>query len=209
MEKREDPMETTEAEVKAREQVEADQATESQVELESFSAKEMIQSQETIAQLQKELKEFKDKYFLSLAEFENFRKRQEKDSHSRIEYREKELILDFLKPMDQLNRALSVAENMSDEVRNWAIGFQMIYQQFVDILNAKGIKKFESSGKPFDPNCHEAVEMIDSDDHPEGVVVGVLEEGYSWKERLLRPAKVKVSKAPERQVDSEEAASEE
>ena len=199
MEERDENMESTEAEML---QEEVTQEVE-QSEEEGLSAKELIQSQERIDQLQKELKEFKDKYFLSLAEFENFRKRQEKDSHSRVEYREKELILDFLKPLDQLNRALNVADNMSDEVRNWAIGFKMIYQQFSDILSSKGITKFDAQGKVFDPNCHEAVEMITTNEHPEGTIVAVLEDGYFWKERLLRPAKVKVSKLEQLDADQE------
>jgi molecular chaperone GrpE len=92
---------------------------------------------------------------------------------------------------------LHFAESMSDEVRNWAIGFEMLLNQFKQVLNHHGVQEYHSVGKLFDPHFHEAMEMVESEEYPPGVVVEEFIRGYKVGERPIRVARVKVAKAPE------------
>ena len=83
---------------------------------------------------------------------------------------------------------------MSEEVKNWATGFQMILTQFRDILTNNGVTAFESKGKQFDPHIHEAVEMVESEDLADGMVVEEFNKGYKMGDKVIRPARVCVSK---------------
>ncbi|HRD55243.1 MAG TPA: nucleotide exchange factor GrpE, partial [Parachlamydiaceae bacterium] len=86
-------------------------------------------------------------------------------------------------------------DQMSEEVKHWAIGFKMIMEQFKDVLIAQGVSAFKSQGTEFDPHCHEAVEMIETDEYPSGTVVEESIKGYKMGEKIIRPARVKVAKA--------------
>ena len=85
---------------------------------------------------------------------------------------------------------------MSDEIRNWAIGFEMIRNQFKHILSQHGVEEYHSIGKPFDPHLHEAVEMIETTEYLPGTVVDECTRGYKIGPRPIRVARVKVAKAP-------------
>ncbi len=165
---------------------------------ETTTAPEKIEvtiNQEELDQLRQEAKEYKDKYLRLLAEQENMRKRQQKEKIEQLRFANEGLMVDFLKPMDNLENALNFAKDMSDEVKNWAIGFQMILTQFKDVLSLNGVTPFESKGELFDPHIHEAVEMVETDDHPAGCVVEQCSRGYKMGDRVIRPARVKVSKS--------------
>lgn len=107
--------------------------------------------------LKKELADCKDKYLRVLAESENARKRLQKEKQETIQYAVQNVIVDFLNPIDHMENALKFAQQMSDEVKHWATGFQMILTQFKDVLSNNGVAPFASEGKPFDPHRHEAV----------------------------------------------------
>lgn len=144
--------------------------------------------------MQKELMDYKDKYLRLLADAENSRKRLQKERQEITRYATESLVLDFLRPLDNLENALRFAQDMSDEVRNWAFGFQMILAQFKDILAQNGITSFDSQGKPFDPHFHEAIEMVESTEAP-GTVIEECIRGYQMgDDRIIRPARVKVAK---------------
>ena len=85
---------------------------------------------------------------------------------------------------------------MSEDVKHWALGFQMILSQFKDVLASNGIKAFDSKGSAFDPHSQEAIEMIDTTEFPPGTVVEECVRGYRMGDRVIRPARVKVAKMP-------------
>lgn len=159
--------------------------------------KQVLLTDEELKKLQHESMDYKDKYLRSLAEQENARKRLQKERQDISRYATESLIADFLRPIDNLENALNLAKAMSDEVRNWATGFQMILTQFKDILSLNGVTPIESKGQPFDPHYHEAIEMIITDEYPPGIVIEECMRGYKVGERTLRPSRVKVSKAVE------------
>jgi len=146
--------------------------------------------------LRKEVAECKDKYLRALAEAENARKRMQKEKQDMIQYALQNVIVDFLNPIDHMENALSFTQQMPDEVKNWAIGFQMILSQFKDVLTNNGVTPFVSEGKPFDPYRHEAIESVSTPDFPPGTIVEESLRGYSMGDKTIRPARVKVSKLP-------------
>lgn len=131
-----------------------------------------------------------------LAEMENARKRMQKEHESLRKIAVENVIADFLQPLDQMQKALSFVDNMSPEVKNWAVGFQMILTQFMDTLAENNVRPFESLHEPFDPHKHEAVEMVETDSHPPGIIIEECLRGYCMGERIVRPARVKVSQSP-------------
>lgn len=145
--------------------------------------------------LKHELKEMRDKYLRTLAETENARKRMHKEKQEMIQYATQNIIVDFLNPIDHMENALKFTQQMSDDVKHWAVGFQMILTQFKDVLSRNGVTHIPSQGKPFDPHLHEAVETVATQDFPPGTVVEECLKGYKMGEKPIRPARVKVSKA--------------
>lgn len=154
-------------------------------------------SEEHLEKLRQEAAEFKNKYLHALADSENARKRLQRDREEMVLYSLKSLILDFLDPIDHMENALKYTEEASPEVKHWAAGFKMILAQFKEVLSNNGVKPMNAIGKPFDPHLHEAVEMIETKDSIPGVVVEESSRGYLMGEKTLRPARVKVSKAPQ------------
>jgi molecular chaperone GrpE len=146
-------------------------------------------------QLKNELTDYKDKYLRLLADAENARKRLQKERKDIVDYAVQNAVIDLLHPLDHLENALKFAKEMSDEIKQWAFGFEMILTQFRDALAANGIVAFESLGKVFDPHIHEAVETVEIDSIPAGVIVEECTRGYKMGERVIRPARVKVAKA--------------
>ncbi len=153
--------------------------------------------------LKRELSECKDKYLRVLAESENARKRLQKEKQEMIQYALQNVIIEFLNPIDHMENALKFTEQMPNEVKNWAIGFQMILSQFKDVLTANGVTPFESEGKPFNHDWHEAIEAIETTDFPPGIVVEENLRGYLMGKKVIRPARVKVSKNPENKSNEE------
>lgn len=153
--------------------------------------------------LQAELKEFKDKYLRVLADSENTRKRLQKERLEAIQYANEAVLLDMLHPIDNLENALRFAEQMSPEIKNWAMGFQMILNQLKEVLSSHGVTSESSIGKEFNPHEHEAIEMIETEEATPGTVIFEFSKGYKLGTRTLRPAKVKVAKAKEIQEEQQ------
>jgi len=148
-----------------------------------------------LAQARAETAEFKDKYFRALAEMENARKRLQKEKQETSQYAIQNIVCEFLIPIDHFENALGFTDNMSEEVKHWALGFEMILTQLKDVLAANGIQPIEAQGKYFDPHLHEAVENVETNDIPADIVVEVFTRGYRMGERTIRPARVKVAKS--------------
>lgn len=159
--------------------------------------------------LQQELDEQKEKYIRSLAEMENTRKRMQKERQDMTKFAVDQVIADFLNPLDNFEKALSFADKMSDETRNWAMGFKMILTQLQDVITEHGVLPFHSVGTQFNPHFHEAVSVENTTEHPDGYILEEFSRGYKSSDRTIRPAKVKVAKHPKEEplaVASEEDA---
>lgn len=152
---------------------------------------------EELKTLQKEMIEYKDKYLRLLADSENARKRLQKERQEITRYAVEGLVADFLRPIDNFENALRFAQEMSDEVKNWAYGFQMILSQFKDVLSQNGIAAIDSLGKPFNPHDHEAIEMVETTEQRPGTIIEECVRGYKMGDRTVRAARVKVAKAKE------------
>ena len=161
---------------------------------ENISFTELLQQQ--VEKLQKEANDFKEKYFLTLAEIENMRKRLQKEKQDMTRFAVENVIAEFLTPVDNVENALGFTDQMSQETKNWAIGFNMLLAQFKDVLTNHGVTSFSSMGSAFDPNLHEAVEIEETSHHAEGFIIHEFLKGYKRGDRILRPARVKVAKAP-------------
>ncbi len=152
---------------------------------------------------------FQDKYVRSLAEMENMRKRMQREKQDVARFGIENAIAEFLPTIDNFENALRFADAASPEVKNWATGFQMILSQFKEVLHNHGIAAFHSEGNTFDTTYHEAVEVLETADHPEGTVIQEFTRGYKSPTRVIRPARVKVAKAPTPATTEEQIAAEE
>lgn len=172
-----------------------------------LTEEEAVDSQPALSEeekMQEQIEEYKDKYFRTLAEMENSRKRLHKEKHDMTKFAVESALSEFFQPIDQLENALKFTDQMSPEVQNWAMGFKMIATQFHDLLSGHGISSFDSQGKMFDPNLHEAVEVEESEEIEEGTIVKEFVKGYKSGDRTLRPARVKVAKRPVKEEKIEE-----
>jgi molecular chaperone GrpE len=148
--------------------------------------------EEKIAELEKQLAETRDQLLRKAADFENFRKRMNQEKQNAIEFANQSLLLDIIPVIDDFERAIQSGEKAAD-LNTFIEGVKMIEKRLTGQLESKwGLKRFNSAGEPFDPNKHEALMMDKSPDVTEAVVQEDLVRGYSLKDRVIRPAKVKV-----------------
>lgn len=138
-----------------------------------------------------EAAQYKDKYLRTLAEMDNFRKRQERVSNDRTQYAVRELLGKVLEVMDNLDRAMHYQDTMDRD--GLQQGLRMVQWQLNELLKNEGLSPVPSVGERFDPHIHEAVESVASDEHPEGTVVEEVRKGYRIGNDMLRPARVIVS----------------
>ena len=125
------------------------------------------------------------------AEFDNARKRAMREQQEFREFAAAEVIKGLLPALDSFERALKTSAGDSSEFRS---GIELIYRQFQDALQKAGVQPVISVGQPFDPRVHEAIEMVDTTDVPDHHVLNELQRGYKFKDRLLRPAMVRVAR---------------
>lgn len=160
------------------------------------SIEEPVTVEETVAKIQEELKDYKDKYFRALAEIENTRKRLQKEKLESQSFAVQNAILEFLQPLDHFEHALKSSKNCSAEIQQWVIGFEMILAQLKQVLDSNDVTSFETVGKMFDPNLHEAIETEEREDVAEGTILQEFLRGYKMGPRVIRPARVKVATMP-------------
>jgi len=147
---------------------------------------------EALAALQKERDSFKDQFLRAVADFDNYRKRIDRERREVSEYAAADVILELLPIIDNFERALQ-APAVGDEA--FKKGVELIHKQMLDLLRKRGVTLIDALGADFDPNLHQAVMHEESPEHREGEVIGELRKGYTMNDRLLRPAMVKVAKA--------------
>ena len=148
--------------------------------------------QDTLA-LQKERDDLYDRLLRKTAEFDNFRKRVERDRKDMIEWAAADVIGDLLSIVDDFDRAL--AAEAPPEAQAYKAGLELIQRQLSELLKKRGVTPVEAMGADFDPHMHQAVAYEEVAGAREGEVVGVMAKGYKLGDRLLRPALVKVAKA--------------
>ncbi|NQT47302.1 MAG: nucleotide exchange factor GrpE [Candidatus Omnitrophica bacterium] len=137
--------------------------------------------------------QYYDKWLRLQAEFENTKKRLDRERIEAIKYASTDIIAKILPIIDDFDRAVEAVKATKD-IDSLLKGVQIIRAEIDKILKQDGVERVESIGQPFDPHVHEAMMMVETDDHPEGTVIEELQPGYKLNGRLLRPAKVKVSK---------------
>jgi molecular chaperone GrpE len=143
-------------------------------------------------QLAAEKAEWNDRLLRSQAEFQNFRKRVERERTELFEYSASEGVRALLPIVDDFERALKV-ETADKE---YSKGLELIYQRLFEALKKLGLEPIESVGQPFDPHVHHAIEMVETEEAPDQTVLAEFQRGYNFKGRMLRPAMVKVAVAP-------------
>ncbi|MEW6102094.1 MAG: nucleotide exchange factor GrpE [Candidatus Omnitrophota bacterium] len=139
-------------------------------------------------------KEHWDKLLRLQAEFENTRKRLEREKQDFVKFANEGLILELLNILDDLERTVELAESKHQDLPNFLKGVEMILAHLYDLLKEFGVKPIEVEGKIFDPHYHEALMQEEKKDLPEHSVLEVLQKGYLLNDRVIRTAKVKVSK---------------
>ena len=126
------------------------------------------------------------------ADFDNYRKRSQKEKTELIKYASERLVGELLPVLDNFERAVCAAK-VNPDFTSFSQGVEMILRQMQTALSKEGLKAMDAVGQPFDPNLHEAVLRVTSEEHPENTVVEELQKGYYLKEKVLRPCMVKVS----------------
>lgn len=132
------------------------------------------------------------------AEFENYRRRVEREKTEFHARARGEVLLELLPVVDNLERALSSLQNREADAAGLRHGLELIHKQFKDALTKLGLEPVESIGQVFDPHLHEAVTIEPTDKHEENTIIEEFQRGYRLGEKLLRPAKVKVAASPNR-----------
>lgn len=139
--------------------------------------------------LKVERDELKELLVRRQAEFDNFRKRTEKERSEYVQYAGSEIVREILPILDDFERALKVSGASPEYTK----GIELIYTHLYDNLKKQGLEPIESTGKTFDPHLHQAVERVESKDAADGTILDEFQRGYNFKGRLLRPSMVKVA----------------
>ncbi|PIQ90648.1 MAG: nucleotide exchange factor GrpE [Candidatus Omnitrophica bacterium CG11_big_fil_rev_8_21_14_0_20_41_12] len=142
-------------------------------------------------------KDSQDKMLRNQADFENTRKRIDREKQEFVKFANEGLILDLLNVLDDLERSVNLAETSKEDLPAFLKGVEMILAHLYEMLKEHGVKPIEAENKIFDPHYHEALMQAENKDLPEHTIVEVLQKGYLIHERVLRTAKVKVSKKTE------------
>lgn len=142
--------------------------------------------------LRAELEEQQQRLLRAQADFDNFRRRTQKEKEELGKYASAKLITELLPVIDNFERAIASGEQGTD-VSSYAKGVEMIFRQLEGVLGNEGLKAMETVGEPFNPEFHQAIMQVESDEHEEGIVVEEVQKGYMLKDKVIRPAMVKVS----------------
>ncbi|MFC0298390.1 nucleotide exchange factor GrpE [Geobacillus jurassicus] len=174
----------------AREQAGGEEAAEPAEE--APTANELAAAKAQIAELEAKLSEMEHRYLRLYADFENFRRRTRQEMEAAEKYRAQSLASDLLPVLDNFERALKI-ETDNEQAKSILQGMEMVYRSLVDALKKEGVEPIEAVGKPFDPYLHQAVMQAEVEGYEPNTVVEELQKGYKLKDRVLRPAMVKVS----------------
>jgi molecular chaperone GrpE len=165
--------------------------------------KEIAELKKKLEEKEKEIKEHHDRLLRVAADFENYKKRAARDKEDWTKFANEDLLRAILPFIDNLERAVNHAQKIAD-TGVLIEGVRLTIQQILKSLNKFGLASFQSVGKPFDPTVHEAMLVVETDQHEPNRVVEEFQKGYLLNDRLLRPATVSVSKPLEKEVQTSE-----
>lgn len=152
------------------------------------------EDQKRIEELEKQVNVLKETLLRNQAELQNYKRRKEEESEKVLKYKNEDLIKELLAVVDNFERAIKMDDNdLSDEVSKFLAGFKLIYTNTIHILNKFEVTEIKAEGMEFDPNYHHAVLTDHDENKPAGVVLEVLQKGYLYKDRVIRPVMVKVN----------------
>lgn len=144
--------------------------------------------------LGKRIKELEENLLRNQAELINYKKRKDEETNRIIKYAEEDILKGFLPILDNFERAISMDnDNLDDEVSKFLEGFKLMHRQIKDLLDKFEVKEIDALGKEFDPSLEQAVVMEKDEEKESGVVLEVFQKGYTYKDRVLRTAMVKVN----------------
>lgn len=156
--------------------------------------KEKDKYKEKIEELEAKVKKLEEQNLREKAESINFRKRKEEETARILKFCNEDLIKEILPTIDNFERAIKMDDdNLDDEVSKYLSGVKMIYCNLINTLEKYGVKAIDGVNKPFDPTYHQAVMTEIKDGMEAGMIIEVLQKGYLLKDRVIRPAMVKVS----------------
>lgn len=150
-------------------------------------------AEDEVGKLRREIADLRDRSMRTLADFDNFRKRSERERQDLKKYAQVEIIREYLGIIDNLDLALSAAGTVAGTADDLKRGVEMIHRQMLELLKRNGVKEINALGEPFDPAMHEAVSREEDPAVKAPTVTGEMRRGYFIHDRLLRPAMVKVS----------------
>jgi len=150
------------------------------------------QEQGELARLKAEAEESQTRLLRAQADFDNFRRRTQKEKEELGKYASMKLVTELIPVIDNFERAMATVPE-GPETESFAKGIQMIFRQLETVLGNEGLTAMETVGQPFNPEFHQAIMQVESDEHEEGIVVEEVQKGYMLKDKVLRPAMVKVS----------------
>jgi molecular chaperone GrpE len=156
-------------------------------------ASEKVKAEDPLAEAKAEAAKMKDQWIRTAADFDNFRKRARRELEDARKAGREELLKELLPVFDNLERAVQSADRATD-VKGVADGLKMVLRQFLDTLSRANIVKVKTMGADFDPAVHEAIQQVETDEHPPGTIVAEVQPGYQQGDRLVRAAMVVVAK---------------
>ena len=161
--------------------------------------KKIAELETHLAEKTKSADELKDKWLRVTADFDNFRKRMNKEKTEWRDFAQEEIIVELLPVLDNFDRALAAATTtgINGNANTFADGMKMVHKQLIDILTQHKVTVIDCVGKPFNPHFHEAVMTVPSAEFPEDTVVEEIQKGYLRNDKVIRPSMVKVSKPPQ------------
>ena len=163
--------------------------------------------EEEIEKLQEETASYKDRWLRAAAEFENFRRRNEKDRIDWIKNANKDLILELINVYEHLKMAMKSAD--TDQVpENFRKGIVMVHDQLKSLLKKYGLRRIEAVGEEFDPQYHQAIICTPKEGFDDNIIFDCIQNGYILNDKVLRHARVAVAKAPEESIDEDQEMSE-
>lgn len=150
---------------------------------------------EQIDKLQEKIKELENKLLLNQAELINYRKRKDEETSSLLKFANQDFMLDLIPILDNFERAIQRDDNdLTDELSKFLAGFKMMYGHFVETMKKYGLEEIPADGLDFDPTCMQALMTDKVEEKADNVVLEVFMKGYRLKDRVIRPATVKVNK---------------
>ncbi|MGI6329763.1 MAG: nucleotide exchange factor GrpE [Bacilli bacterium] len=179
---------------------------ETKVKKKSTTKKKTSKDKEKIKELESKVNELEEKLLRNQAELQNYKRRKEEEIEKIRLYSQEDLLKEMLPIFDNFERAIDMDdENLEDEVSKFLEGFKMIYVSFVNVMDNLGVEEIEAFGKKFDPNFHQALLTDEIEGKENEEIIEVLQKGYKLRERVIRPAMVRVNiKNKEKEKENEE-----